>query len=482
VNRQPGGGCVMDTRPPKPNSTRRRKNRFPCTDAGNAELLSAACRDLLRYDHGRGCWLIWQEHWWAPDESQLVLQIAKKAARLRLSQARQISDEEIRRHTLKWARLSESKQRIEAALALARSERPLSTTADRWDSDPWLLGVGNGVIDLRTGKIRNGKPGDLISMHTPVSFDPAAACPRFEQFMEEVFGGDKELIEYVQRSAGYCLTGDVSEQVMFIPYGMGANGKTTFLVVLCHVLGNYACNLPFSAFELKARSTIPNEIAELPGKRYVTAAETNESAELNEARIKALTGCDPMSARKLYRNLFTFTPTGKFWLAVNHLPQVADDSHGFWRRVRLIPFNQQFGPDRADRELLAKLKAEAPGILAWLVRGCLAWQQLGLKPPPTVELATQEYREENDVLGEFLDDRCVGCPNGMVCAGALWEAFCYWSADNGSTGPLLDRKAFSARLKAKGFKKDRRGHGRTRIWVGLRLRTTADDVSSTPQG
>jgi putative DNA primase/helicase len=358
----------MATQPPKANCTARRKRGFPRTDAGNAEFFGDHYKDQLRYDFGRGRWLIWAKHWWIEDRCETVLQLAKEAARARYRLRLSASDDpEETQKEANWASGSESRSRLEAALKIARSERLLATSGDEWDSDPWLLGVGNGVVNLRTGKLRDGKRSDLITMHTDVVFEPRAACPRWLSFVDQIFGGDRELIGYVRRAMGYCLTGDTTEQVVFLCYGSGANGKSTFLDVLRYVLGDYAYNLPFSTFELKARSPIPNDVAALPGRRFVTALETNESAPLNEARLKLLTGRDPVSARLLYREFFTFTPTAKFWLATNHKPEVADDSPGFWRRIRLIPFLQQFVGDRADKDLVSKLKAEASGILRWAV-------------------------------------------------------------------------------------------------------------------
>lgn len=192
------------------------------------------------------------------------------------------------------------------------------------------------------------------------------------------------------------------------------------------MFGGYAYNLPFSAFELKARSSIPNEIAALAGKRFVTAIETNESVELNEGRIKALTGSDPITARFLYGEFFTFEPHGKYWLAFNHKPNVSDDSPGFWRRVRLVPFSQQFMGSKVDSQLLSTLKAEAPGILSWAVQGALEWQREGLKTPELVMEASREYQAESDVLRDFIDERCAVDANSKTLAARLWQEYVNW--------------------------------------------------------
>lgn len=450
-----------------------RRVEYPCTDAGNAELFAALYGDQVRFDHKRRRWLIWQGHWWARDVDGEVRRLAKQATRTRYIGALDIADDKKRMEMLSWAMTSESRARLDAALALAQSERPLADDGTNWDSDPWLLGVPNGVVDLRTGTLRQGHPADRSTLHTDVAFEPSAQCPRWLQFLDEVFGGDPELICFIERAVGYSLTGETREQCLLLCYGGGANGKTTFLEVLRHVFGEYAHNLPFSAFELKGRAPIPNDIASLAGRRLVTAIETSEATRLNEARVKALTGNDAITARFLYGEFFTFHPVAKFWLAFNHRPLVADDSLGFWRRIRLIPFLQEFRGAADDKQLLSKLKADATGILAWAVQGCLAWQRDGLGMPNAVKEATDAYREESDPLSEFICDRCVVNRDAHVTAARLWDEYQNWAGANGERS--LDRKAFTRRLQARGFEKGRRGHERTWVWRGLCCRYEAQE-------
>jgi putative DNA primase/helicase len=248
--------------------------------------------------------------------------------------------------------------------------------------------------------------------------------------------------------------------------GDGENGKSTFLETIRSVLGGYAHNLPFSAFELAGRSAISNDLATLVCKRFVTAAETSEGARLNEARVKALTGGDRCTARFLYGEYFSFDPTAKFWLAVNHKPQVTDDSHGFWRRVRLIPFLARFSGRDCDKDIQAKLKSEASGILAWAIKGCLLWQQEGLGLPESIDLATKAYREESDPLAHFLDERYVICADGFVESSILRRDYENWGRENGERP--LDQRAFGNRLRAHGCVNGRFGHNRVRGWKGLR--------------
>ncbi len=442
------------------------------TDAGNAEFF-ASVNSELRYDHSRKRWLVFRKHWWTEDRDGLVYRLAKSVARMRMQLALQMPEGEEKGHEERWAIDSESRARLEAMLKLAESEFPLFDSGEGWDADPWLLGVANGVVDLRTGQVREGQQSDKITVHSEIPFDSSAQCPRWEQFLRQIFGGDQLTIEYLHRAVGYCLSAETREQCLFLCHGTGANGKSTFLEVLRRVWSGYAYNLPFSAFELRARSSIPNDIAAIAGKRLITAIETNESAQLNEARIKMLTGSDPVTARHLYREYFTFPPTAKLWLAFNHLPEVADDSHGFWRRIRLIPFLQCFAGDSADKDLLPKLLAEAPGILAWAVRGCLDWQANGLGAPPNVVAATDAYRRDSDLLDDFVAERCLVSPTVSVSAAALWEAYCDWASLN-LERTSLDRRSFSRRLEAKGFKKARWGRQRTWTWFGICLRNDAN--------
>ncbi len=445
---------------------RTRKQRPPPrTDAGNAEFFAALNKDNLRFDHLRKRWLIWQEHWWQEDADGEVVRLAKQAARYRLQCATAIPSDDERQKQVQWAVNSESRNRLEATLVLAQAERPLADPGINWDADAWLLGVKNGVVNLRTGKLRAGRTSDRITLHADFAFNPLAQCDRWQQFLSEIFLGNSELIDFVQRAVGSSLTGDTREQCAFLCWGKGANGKSTFLEVLRRVLGSYAHNLPFSAFELKARASVPNDIAAIVGRRFLTAVETNESVHLNEARLKALTGEDSITARFLYKEFFTFRPTGKVWLAFNHKPLVADDSPGFWRRIRLIPFLASFEGSE-DKQLASKLSDEAEGILAWAVRGCLAWQEQGLGTPLTVREATAAYREESDPLRDFIADCCVLHMDARIEAGPLWSCYRDWTKENAVPRPL-SRQQFSDRLEGLGLKKVRMGHDRTWTWLGI---------------
>lgn len=449
---------------------RKAPNSFPLTDSGNAELIAAIYGDRLRFNHCRGHWLIWKDGHWSEDAPEVFL-MAKAAARARLRGADKNGTPEARASAAKWATDSESRYRLVAALELAKNEAPISDAGDEWDSEPFLLCVGNGIVDLHTGKLRNEHPEDRVTLHTKIVFDPSAKCPRFEQFLQEVFLQNEEMIRFVQKAIGYSLTGDVREDCLFLCYGTGANGKSTLLETMRYVLGAYAHNLLFSAFELAARSGIPNDIATLVSRRFVTAAETNENVQFNEARIKALTGGDKVTARFLYKEQFDFDPTAKFWLAFNHKPRVTDDSHGFWRRIRLIPFLAMFNGPQDDKTLRTKLRGEASGILAWAVQGCLLWQNEGLGMPVAVRQATAHYRSESDPLAAFFADRYELCSDGFVESATLLRDYVTWAEETGEM--QLDPRAFATRLRARGLVNTRVGHLRKRGWRGLRQGVTA---------
>ncbi len=448
---------------------------FPHSDTGNAEYFAGRCGDRIRFDHRRQLWLVWDDHRWKPDATGGVYRLVKESVRARGREAADYSDTSQRTAGIKYALASENRPKLEACLALARNEYPLADDGERWDEHSWLVGCPNGVLDLRTGELRDGRPDDRITMCTGTPFVPDAKATRWERFMREIFQDDSELVSFVHRAVGYSLTGETSDQSFFMAYGSGSNGKSTFQRMVSVAFGDYAANTPFSTLEMSRQASIPNDVAALVNRRFVTASETNESTRLNEARLKSLSGCDPMSARFMRGEWFTFTPVLKLWVSVNHRPTVRDDSHGFWRRVRLIPFERQFSKDDT---LVPTLTQELPGILAWVVRGALAWQREGLAPPRAVAAATQDYQEDSDVLQEFLDAACVLGPAATHTVGStpLHKAYLSWAERERLSGrDKLNRNDFYARIKKRfgGPAHDKTGNS----YSGLRLRDDLFDMA-----
>lgn len=438
------------------------------TDTSNAEWIAQLFGKRIRYDHMRGRWLLWHKHYWQEDENGRIYRVATKAARERYHHLTDIEDPEKRQKMAKWAIGSENRNRLEAAVALVKNIKPIADSGKDWDTNPWLFAVKNGVIDLQTGKLQSGRPEDRITLHSDVEYDVDAKCPRWLQFIDEVFSEDRDLIDYIWRLAGYSMSGVTNEQIYVLCYGSGANGKGRFLAAIRYVFGNYSYDAPFSTFELTNRPAIPNDLAALERRRFVTSSETNEGTRLNEARIKALSGEDPVTARYLHHEFFTFTPVCKVWLAVNHKPRVQDDSYGFWRRVRLIPFERQFKGEKDDKNLGRRLQAEAPGILNWLVAGCLEWQERGLDPiPAVISRATEAYQAESDALSQFLEDCCTVNPNATTKAGDLYKTYVKWAQEQGlSERERFTNNAFGRRMGNK-FTKSHGEHGTRYHGIGL---------------
>ncbi len=259
----------------------------------------------------------------------------------------------------------------------------------------------------------------------------------------------------------------VQEQCLFACYGEGSNGKSTLLEVMLYLLGDYGIDLPFSALEAKQYGNTLGEGVNLPSARFAKVVEIREGRHLDEARIKSWTGGDTMTVRPLYCNALSFQPTHKLWLAFNHKPVITDDSPAMWRRIRMIPFIQRFKGAQKDARLLEKLKAEAPGILNWAIKGCLQWQREGLETPKVVEDATREYQSESDVLVPFLQDRCVIDGTASVASAELWSSYLDWVAEN-KESPLT-RKVFADHLKRRKFTSEEVGRHKVRTWFGLKL-------------
>lgn len=453
---------------------------FPCSDLGNAESFAAQYGDRIRYDHRQKVYLVWESHRWRIDDDGEVWRLATDAIRQRGAAAFVIDDRQARDEHVRWALQSESRQRIDAMLGIAKNLPPISDRGDSWDSNPFLFGCANGVIDLQTGQLRPGRFDDRITAQSPVDFDPDATAPRWGRFLQEIFDGDTELIEWLQRAIGYSLTGDTSEQCLWLLHGSGSNGKSVFLNTLLAMLGDYGMNTRFATLESQKRSSggATTDIAALAGRRFVTASEVGRMATFDEARVKSLTGGDPVRARRLYQEEFTFAMTAKFWLGVNHRPTVHDDSFGFWRRVRLVPFTQQFTSDNADKNLEAKLREELPGILAWAVRGCLAWQERGLDPlPDAVTKAVDDYREDSDPIATFVTDRLEERPGAEATLVELWEAYGSWAESQKiPERERLSRKNFSARLSTR-YTKTRARQGMT--FTGVAVGSSAGSAYGT---
>ena len=324
-----------------------------------------------------------------------------------------------------------SAQVIAAVLKIAQADRSIARTADIWDADPWLLNTPAGMVDLRTGALSPHDRGARCTKITAVGPAPDrdADCPLWTRFLREITGGDAELQAYLQRAVGYCLTGSVREHALFFAHGPGGNGKGVFLNTIGAILGDYTIVASMDSFTATHTDRHPTDMAMLRGARLVTAQETEEGRRWAEARVKALTGGDPITARFMRQDFFTYRPQFKLFVAGNHKPSLRNIDDAIRRRLHLIPFT--FKPARPDRDLPEKLKPEWPAILTWAIQGCLEWQRVGLAPPPAVVEATAEYFAEEDAVGRWMEERCRRDANATATTHDLFADWREWCASTG---------------------------------------------------
>lgn len=435
------------------------------TDLGNARRFKMRVKGKVRHVEGAG-WFYFDGNRFVRDQVGEIQRKANDAVVSIYGEIERAATKNEREAIIAHAQRSESEPRIRAMLNLARSLREIALAPDSFDSDPMLFGAGNGVLDLRDGKHRPGRPEDLISRGTDVPWQGIdAEAPRWEQFLAEVFDGDVELIEFVRRFAGYCLTGDTREQILAVFHGTGCNGKTELVETLKAILGDYAATSPFDTFTRNNRGNggPRSDLARLAGARLAVANESAEGMRLDEATVKQITGGDTITARLLYREYFEFVPAFKLVLVSNYRPEVNGDDDAIWRRLRLVPFNRSF-EGREDRRLRETLNRELPGILAWAVRGCIEWQRQGLGMAEQVAAATRSYREDSDVVGEFLAERCT-LGEGKVLAKDLRAHFVDFCEEIGVEVPTP--QAFGQRIKRRGITASRSGG--VRSYEGVRI-------------
>ena len=444
----------------------------PLSDQYNAEALVKAHGADLRYCREWREWLHWTGHRWARQGLSEVMRRAKQTVKGFGTDLPELPDADVKA-MLTHIKTSLSTARLEAMVRSAQWEPGVEIVAAALDQDPWLLNCLNGTLDLRTGELRPHQRGDLLTQQCPVRYEPDATCPRWEQFLREIFLEDEGLIAFIQRAVGYSLTGDVRERALFICHGLGRNGKSTFLEIIAELLGDYAMRTPTrTLMEKHNPDYIPNDVAALKGMRFVHASESGEGKRLDEEFIKDATGRDTLTARFMHGEWFNFRPVFKLWLRTNHKPIIRGTDPAIWDRPRLIPFNARFTGTADDKTLPDQLRQELPGILRWAVRGCLSWQINALVTPAAVRQATDDYREEMDVIGNFFADRCVSLPGLSVTSKALLAAYSQWCELNGEK-PLTS-KALAARLRERGYLPDK-GTSGVRLWRGLGLAAPEED-------
>lgn len=426
------------------------KGGFVDTDMANAERFAQLHANAVFHTPECG-WLIWDGKRWCNDEQGKVMRLAKQTARkifAELEHARNAEEKTL----FKWARQSQSKDRLNAMLSLAQSEPGIPARITEFDAEPMLLNCQNGMVNLSTGELLAHDPARKHSKITPIEYDPAAKCPQWLAFLTRVMSDDDEMIDFLQRAMGYTLTGSTGEQCLFFTLGTGANGKSVFLEILLLLLAEYGTNARADTFMLKPNGGgIPNDIARLVGMRFVGISETESGQRMAESLVKDMTGGDTVTARFLHKEFFSFKPEFKLWIRGNHKPNIRGTDDGIWRRIHLIPFAVQIPPGERDGKLPEKLRAELPGILRWAVDGAMQWQRDGLRVPGKVQEATREYRTEMDRLADFIVERCTTGPTFSAFAGNLYKAYTTWCAESGEHP--MSQMAFGMALGERGFSK-----------------------------
>jgi P4 family phage/plasmid primase-like protien len=450
--------------------------KYHDTDYGNGLRLRDFAGNDIRYIPEMNRWYVWDGKRWKEDNGNaidhkiidMVVEMQRQAANL----PRTDDDKNERAAALKYSIKMENNKQIKETREGAQKVRELEIKPDALDSNNYLLNTLTGTVDLENNVLKYHEREDYITHLIEHEIDPEPPTV-WLKFLDEIFKEDAELIHYMQKSVGYSLTGDVSEDVIWFLYGSGRNGKSTFLNVLRNIFGEYAETLRAESLMAEKRSGRASpDVVKLKGKRFVTSSEGEDNQKLAEGKIKNMTGGDPMTGSFLFQNEITFMPTHHVFFATNHKPRINGTEDGIWRRIKLIPFDYRVPKSKIDKHLEDKLMEEAPKILAWAIQGCAAWRKEGLDPEPKrVQQATNEYKSESDIVGLFIKDLMEEDETGKALYKETYARFRDWCIENGLSRPMSQQK-FGSNLEEKGYIKDRTG-GSSKFYVfGLVFKRT----------
>ena len=437
-------------------------NHYACTDLGNVKRFVEQHRHHLRATGHKSSWYFWDGCRWKITGERRAHSLAVETVIKISEEAEALKDTRQYEETKRWAKQSQSDARINALLAAASKSEDLFADPALMDRQKNVINTKTGPVWLDLGDHEEPNPEKLFTKTTLSSWDRDADCPRFKEFINGVFGGDEELINWVQRAIGYSLTGRVNEQVLFIAYGTGANGKSTLFELIHNILGDYSKMADFETFVTGKKSDVRTmeAIGELKGIRFALASEIDSARRFDEALIKKLTGGDTLRGTALRSSAFQFSPQFKIWLLTNHLPFARDGSHGFWRRIKVIPFAQTFVGDQIQSNLLGRLQSEKDGVFRWCVDGAVQYfRQLkdnasGLGPCKAIDQATANYRYDNDTVSRFIDEAVEVVQGERLKARELFQAYEVWSQFQGIKYPITEQ-IFSRRMEERGYAKKR---------------------------
>lgn len=445
---------------------------YKLTDVGNAERFVAMFKDSVKYCAVYKKWFIWNGRFWEQDDTGKIITYAIECVRSIIHAADLLPEGDKRKAMIHHSLKSESSGKLRSLLEIASGMPDITIRSEELDANPWLINAQNGTINLKTGKLQEHRAADYITKMCRANYDPDCAIPLWAELLQKITLGNNQLQRYIQKAFGYALTGDTSEQALFILYGTGSNGKSTLLNVFSELMATYSTSTPSDTFMQKKNDSVNNDIARLKGARFVAAIEMEEGKRMAESLIKSVTGGDKLVTRFLYGEFFEYVPQFKVFLAVNHKPNIRDTTNSIWRRIKLMPFEATFTEQERDKHFPAKIMAsELPGILAWAVQGCLLWQQEGLQMPDSVNTATRKYQEEMDSFSNFFRECCVEREGGRVSNKMLRAKYDEWCRENGEYA--LTQRPFSAKLIERGYeKKNSAGNGALE-WYGFALRGEA---------
>ena len=444
------------------------KGEMQFTDITNRDYFLKAFGDKIRFCMKFNKFLVWDGTCWQVDNDGYVEEECVEFLHQMYRGLRFISDLELQRGFEKHLIKSESFRRIQALIGILKMSKTIKVKDTELDADNYLFNIDKYTLNLKTGKASVPDPSDLLTKKSNFVYKEGAECPVWNMFLLQIFNNDMELIRFIQKACGYALSGDVSEQCLFILWGTGANGKSTFLNVLLHLFGDYGSSTGIETF-MKKNSEQSNDLARLKGLRLVTTSEIEQGKQLSESLIKSVTGEDSLTARFLYGEYFSFKPTFKIFMATNHKPKIRGADNGIWRRIKMIPFNVTIPPEQRDKKLTEKLIAENSGILNWIMKGYAMWKKEGLgTEPKAIEEANTEYRMDMDSVGAFIADcLMVDATNkARLPTAHLYQTYSKWCSRNNER--LMSQKWLGMRMQEKGFK--RLATNGQRVWLGVMVR------------
>jgi putative DNA primase/helicase len=429
------------------------------TESALSLLFAEKYEAELRYVDSWSRWMRWDGCAWRHETTRLAADYVHKICRESAMEYARVTNGKAPRSLAGWTT-------VVGVESLARGDRRMAATVDQWDPDDWLLNTPGGIVDLRTGEPRSALPGDYMTKTTGVNPDGACGIDLWLSVLRTSMGGDEEMVGYLQRLFGYCLTGSTREETLHFFHGAGANGKTKIIDAVSRCIGDYQTTTPMETFLLSKYQRHPTEIADLCGARMVTAVETDEGRSWDEAKIKALTGGDEMKARRMREDFWSFRPKFTPVIHGNHKPMLRMIDEAIRRRMHLVPFNVIVPKEDRDQQLGEKLRAEWPGILAWMIRGCALWQERGLDPPATIVEATKEYLDSQDAVERWIDEECDKDKGSTELRSALFASWSAW-ADQAKEY-VIKQAAFYEVLDRKGYRPGKSSGQRT--FTGLRIK------------